>query len=162
MQATRTQLESVLDAAERLLNARERRMLTTEEWDALEHAVAACSEPAANERTEAFTVDDARALVRCVVPMKGDPYQHRCPRDAFEAVAHAVDEATGGFNLEDLRAAANIPWSQAAVAFAFMKERGVVVPYRGAGRRDHAAAGATPFEDAMIEYHALREKGPSA
>lgn len=159
MQATRAQLEALLDAAERLLNAREVQMLTTEEWDALEHAVAACSEPAANERTEAFTVDDAKALVRSVVSMKGAPYQHRCPYDAFEAVAYAIAEAKSGFNLEDLRGAANIPWSQAAVAFAFLKERSVVVP---AGGRNHAAAGTTPIEDAMIEYHALREKGPIA
>jgi len=151
MQATRTQLESLLDAAERVLSARENQMLTTEEWDALEHEVAACSEPAANERTETFTVDDAKALVRSVVPMNGDPYQHRCPYDAFEAVAYAIAEAKSGFNLEDLRGAASIPWSQAAVAFAFLKER---VP---AGGRNHAAAGTTPFEDAMIEYHALRE-----
>ena len=33
MQATRAQLEVLLDAAERLLNAREVQMLTTEEWD---------------------------------------------------------------------------------------------------------------------------------
>jgi hypothetical protein len=129
-------------------------MLTTEEWDALEHAVAACSEPAANERTETFTVDDTRALVRNVVPMKGEPYQHRCPYDSYEAVAYAIAEAKSGFNLEDLRGAASVPWSQAAVAFAFLKERSVVIP---AGGRNHAAAGTTPFEDAMIEYHALRE-----
>ena len=72
---------------------------------------------------------------------------------------HAVAEATRPFNLEDLRHAANIPWSQAAVAFAFLKERSVVLP---AGGRNHAAAGATPYEDAMVEFHALREKGPSA
>jgi hypothetical protein len=159
MQATRAQLEALLDAAERLLNAREVQMLTTEEWDALEHTVAACNEPPASERTESFTVDDTRALVRSVVPMKGEPYQHRCPEDAFEAVAHAVAEATSPFNLEDLRHAAHIPWSQAAVAFAFLKERTVVI---SAGGRNHAATGTTPFEDAMIEFHALREEGPVA
>ncbi|MBL8746455.1 MAG: hypothetical protein JNK58_08890 [Phycisphaerae bacterium] len=157
MQATRTQLEAVLDAVERLLNAREAQMVTSEEWDAVEHAVAACSEPPTNERAETFTVDDARDLVRSVAPVKGERYQHRCPADAFEAVAHAVAEAKRRFNLEDLRRAANIPWTQAAVAFAFLKERSVVVP---AGGRSHAAASATPFEDAMVEYHALREKGP--
>ena len=90
--------------------------------------------------------------------MKGEPYQHRCPEDAFEAVAHAVAEATSPFNLEDLRHAANIPVTQAAVAFAFLKERSVVVL---AGGRNHAAAGAAPYENAMVEFHALREKGPS-
>jgi hypothetical protein len=33
----------------------------------------------------------------------------------------------------------------------------VVVP---AGGRNHAAAGNAAFEDAMTEYHALREKCP--
>lgn len=146
MQATRAQLESLLesllDAAERLLSARENQMLTTEEWDALEHAVAACSEPDAKARTETFTVDDAKALVRSVVPMNVEPYQHRCPYDAFEAVAYAIAEANSGFNLEDLRSAANVPWSQAAVAFAFLKERSVVVP---AGGRNHAVKLTPPF-----------------
>lgn len=36
-------LRDVLDAATALLAAREDEMLTADEWDALEHAVAACS-----------------------------------------------------------------------------------------------------------------------
>ena len=159
MHPTRTQLSAVLDAAHRLLKAREAEMLTTEEWDALSTAVAAAHEPTAGERVETFAVDATRALVRSVVPKKGDPYQHRCPEDAFEAVAYAVAEATGPFNLEDLRQAAEVNWTQAAVAFAFLKDREIVIP---AGGRNHAATSATPFEDAMIEYHALREKGPTA
>ncbi|MBL8747094.1 MAG: hypothetical protein JNK58_12160 [Phycisphaerae bacterium] len=159
MRATRSQLEAVLNAAERLLAAREAQMVTTEEWDTIGHAVAACREPAASERSETFAVDDARDLVRSVVPARGEPYQHRCPGDAFEAVAHAIADAEGRFNLEDLQRAAKIPWTQAAVAFAFLKERCVVVP---AGGRNHAAASGVPFEDAMIEYHALREKGSEA
>ena len=159
MHATRARLQDLLTAAQAMLSARDAQMLTSEEWDALGHAVAACREPAASQRTEAFAVDDARFLVRAVVPKKGEPYEHRCPEEAFEAVAHAVAEATSPFNLEDLRQAADVNWTQAAVAFAFLKERGVVVP---AGGRDHAAVSATPFEDAMVEYHALREIGPRA
>ena len=92
---TQTQLEAVLQAALYLLGARQDRMLTIEEWDALEHAVAECSEPAANERTESLTVDAAKALVRSVVPMNGEPYQHRCPYDSFEAVAYTSARAIG-------------------------------------------------------------------
>ena len=47
------------------------------------------------------------------------------------------------------------PSTQTAVAMAFMKERGCVVTRY---RRNYAA-GRCVFEDAMIEYHALREKG---
>lgn len=157
MRVPRYQLEALLQAAERLLGAREDQMLTTEEWDELAHAVSACREPAAGERDETFSIDDSGALVRSVIPRRGEPYQHRCPADALKAVAYAVDEATSPFNLEDLRHAADVPWTQAAVAFAFLKERGVVVP---AGGRNHAAAGNAAFEDAMTEYHALREKCP--
>lgn len=152
----RTQLEAVLDAAERLLRARGDRALTTDRWDDRAHAAAACREPPGSRRSESFALDGTGALVRSVVPIKGDPYEYRCAEDAFKSIAHAVDGAAGPFHLEDLRLAAGVTWTQAAVAFVFLKERGVVVP---AGGRAHAAAGSAAFEDAMIEWHALREKG---
>jgi len=153
-------LWAVIDAAAALLAARENQMLTSEEWDALASAVDACREPEPSERTEDFAVEHDH-LVRRVVPApgRGDPYEHRCSKDSFEAVASAVDEAAGPFNLEDLRREAGLPWTQAAVAFAFLKERGVVVPVHG---RSHAAAGSGAYEDAMIEWHALREGAPGS
>jgi|GEM_PF-924733 len=153
-------LEAVLGAAEQLLAAREAQMLTADEWDALEHAVAACREPDPAERDESFRVDPDGCLVRAVAPRRGKPYEHRCPRDGFEAVADSAEqfgERGETFVLEDLRRSADIPWTQAAVAFAFLKERGIVTP---AGGRAHAVDGTGAFLDAMTEYHALREKGP--
>lgn len=50
-------------------------------------------------------------------------------------------------------------WTQAAVAFAFLKEGGTVVPAIG---RNHVAAAGFAFEDAMIEYHVLREGAASS
>jgi hypothetical protein len=147
-------LREVVSAAEEVLAARENQMLTTEEWDALEHAVAAATQPPPDERDETFAVEDG-ALVRRVVPRKGQPYEHRCPQDAYEAAAHAIAELPAGFVLEDVRRAAEITWTEAAVAVAFLKERGCVVPVHG---RKHAAAAATVFEDAMTEYHALYEE----
>ncbi len=147
-------LREVVSAAEAVLAARENQMLTAEEWDALEHAVAAATQPPPDARDETFAVEDG-ALVRRVVPRKGQPYEHRCPQDAFEAAAHAIGELADGFVLEDVRRAAEITWTQAAVVLAFLKERGCVVPVHG---RKHAAASATVFEDAMIEYHALYEE----
>ena len=147
-------LREVVTAAEALLAARENQMLTAEEWDALEHAVAAATQPPPDERDETFAVEGG-ALVRRVVPRKGQPYEHRCPQDAFEAAAHAMGELAGGFVLEDVRRAAEITWTEAAVAVAFLKERGCVVPAHG---RKHVAASGTVFEDAMTEYHALYEE----
>lgn len=148
-------LRDVLKAAQAILAAREDQMLTAIEWDALEHAVAAATQPPANERDETFVVE-AGVLVRRVVPAKGQPYEHRCPLEAFEAVAHAISEADEkGFVLEEIRASAGVTWTQAAVAIAFLKERGCVLPAHG---RRHTAASPVAFEDAMTEYHALAEK----
>lgn len=114
----------------------------------------------ATDRIEHFTVADDH-LVRSVTPARGEPYEHRCPRASYEEIAHAAElfsTQTGdpGFTLEQLAKAASMPSSQTAVALAFMKERGCVVTRY---RRNYAA-GRCLFEDAMIEYHALREKGP--
>jgi hypothetical protein len=57
--------------------------------------------------------------------------------------------------LEELVPKANVPFTQAAVALAFFKERGSVVTER---KRNYAAPGGGLHADAMIEYHALREK----
>jgi hypothetical protein len=107
---------------------------------------------------ETFTVEDGY-LVRRVVPVRGEPYQHRCPAAAFEAVAFAAREAEGGFTLTDLVRVTGMPSTQVAVALAFLKERGIVVP---TGGKRHQANGQAVHLDAMTEYHALREKGPGA
>ncbi len=153
-------LLAIADAAAALLAAREDGMLTSDEWDALACAVQAVREPEPSERTEDFAVEN-ETLVRRVTPApgRGQPYEHRCSKDSFDAIAWAVEEATEPFNLEDMRREADIPWTQAAVAFAFLKERGVVVPVHG---RNHAAAGSGAYEDALIEWHALREGSPGS
>jgi len=151
-------LESLLDTAERLLAAREIGIIASEEWDSLQRAASACREPAAVGRAEVFSVDDGGAMVRAVVPKRGHPYRHRCPPAAFQAVALAASEAEAGFNLEDLQFAAGVTWTEAAVAFGFLKDRGVVSPSSG---RSHTALGPAAFEHAMIEYHAMRG-GPAA
>jgi len=103
---------------------------------------------------ETFRVEDGM-LVRAVIPERGTPYEHRCPLAAYEEVAHAID-ALGDerSSLEDLVARTKLPHTQVNTAFAFMKERGCVVP---AHKRRQKAASNFVFEDAMIEYHALRE-----
>lgn len=89
------------------------------------------------------------------MPARGEPYQHRCELAAFEAVAHAAEEAAGeGFTLEEIADAEGLPFSQVAAALAFLKERGCVTVE---GRRTYPAGGSVHL-DAMTEYHALREK----
>ncbi|MBK7405822.1 MAG: hypothetical protein IPJ41_14690 [Phycisphaerales bacterium] len=142
----------LLDAARRLLDARENQMVTSAEWAALETAVDAFAAPPA--RGESFSVAKDGALVRSVVPAKGEPYQHRCELSTFEAVAHAAEEAAGeGFTLEEIADAEGLPSSQVAAAIAFLKERGCVTTE---GRRSYGR-GPGVHIDAMTEYHALRE-----
>ncbi|MCA9282248.1 MAG: hypothetical protein H6812_10395 [Phycisphaeraceae bacterium] len=104
------------------------------------------------QRDESFSVDRAGALVRSVTPARGSPYEHRCQLWAFENVCHAAEEfGDKGFTLEDLIEWASVPHTQAAVALAFLKERGCVTTE---GRRSYGGGGL--HADAMTEYHALR------
>ena len=106
-------------------------------------------------RDETFTMLDGH-LVRAVAPARGKPYRHRCPLASFERVAHAIDETGGdGFTLETLVEHEDLPFTQVAVALAFMKERGCVTTRY---RRSYAATDGVHL-DAMTEYHALAENG---
>jgi hypothetical protein len=110
------------------------------------------------DRTESFSIA-GNHLIRSVVPARGQPYEHRCPRSSFEEIAHVIDELNRDgrtFTLEELVEITDLPSSQIAVALAFMKERGCVVTQ---WRRNSAACSCL-FEDAMTEYWALAEKGP--
>lgn len=115
--------------------------------------------PATRERIETFEVAD-KHLVRKVVPVRGQPYEHRCPLAAFEQIAHASEElGEQGFTLESLveyerDAGRDVTFTNVAVALAFLRERGILdVRYR----RNYAATDAVHL-DAMTEYHALAEK----
>jgi len=111
------------------------------------------------ERTDTFTFDRAGNLVRSVIPRTGKPYEHRCTRQAFETVAHASGELTEqGFTLEEIAQREDLPFTQVAVALAFLKERGCV---ETEGRRSYPVS-SDLYIDAMIEWHALREQGIKA
>ncbi len=159
-------LLQVLLAAQRLLEARADQMVTAEEWEALNDAVNAATQKPASGPGETFAVDAASgALLRRVVPRRGTPYEHACTRAVYEEVAHAIDlMGSATFTMEEVRAKVGggdeskmPPWSQVATAIAFLKERSCIVPGR---ERKHVAATDDTWLDAMIEYHALREKGP--
>ena len=110
---------------------------------------------ATHERNETFEVVDDH-LVRKVVPRRGESYEHRCLLKSFEQVAHAVDElASEGFTLESLVKHEDLPFTQVAVALAFLKERGIVETRY---RRNYAATQCVHL-DAMTEFCALAENG---
>lgn len=99
-----------------------------------------------------FTVERGW-LVRTVHTTKGGTYQHRCSLDAFKAVcrfieAHADEGVTSGMLWNSL---AHVPCTQAAVAMAFLKERGCLA----VERRRCFPTSAVFFEDALVEFHAL-------
>lgn len=111
--------------------------------------------PATTPHVETFAVEYGH-LVRKVVPRRGNPYEHRCPRASFEQVAHAVDEAGGdAFTLESLAQREDLPLTRVAVALAFLKERGIV---ETCYRRNYAATECAHL-DAMTEFYALAENG---
>lgn len=105
-------------------------------------------------RVEKFRVDRANDLVRAVVPRRGRPYKHRCTKESFEAVVFAIEQNSGGFTLESLVAAEDLPFTQVSVALAFLKERGIVET--GPGRKCYATGGN--HLDAMVEFFAMKEE----
>ena len=109
------------------------------------------------EREVRFEVIDDR-LVQTVVGPEGRGYAHRCDRQTYERVAHAIEEAgQAGVTLEPLARAIHAPYTQVNVALGFLKERGCLVTRL----RRHYPASTFLFKDAMIEYLALAEGKPA-
>jgi len=95
-----------------------------------------------------FEVVDGR-LVRTVTMPGGHGYTHRCTRETFEAVAHAIEARRDeGVTLGMLAEALDAPFTQVNVTLEFLKERGCLVTR---GRRNYPASNFL-FEDAMIEF----------
>jgi len=109
---------------------------------------------------ETFAVEDGH-LVRRMIPRRGKPYEHRCPKDVFEQIAHAAEElGEAGFSIDTLveyeRAAGrDVTFTNVAVTLAFLRERGIL----DTRHRMNYAASAGIHLDAMTEYHALAENG---
>lgn len=111
------------------------------------------------ERTESFTVDRAGYLVRTIVPRSpSKPYEHRCSLAAYQRVANEIDAlGEAGFTGEQIVASTGLPFTQVAVAIAFLRERGCIVTDHKRNYAPHGQVGGV-HADAMLEYHALREK----
>ena len=112
--------------------------------------------PPQREQIERFSIDRTGYLVRSVVPKRGKPYEHTCTKEVYDDVAYAIEQmGASTFTGEAIRDRIDAPFSQVATALAFLKERGCIVPAR---QRRHQAASDYVYEDALIEWHALREK----
>ncbi|MCC6680497.1 MAG: hypothetical protein IT445_06300 [Phycisphaeraceae bacterium] len=95
-------------------------------------------------------------LVRDVELDDGRTYRHRCGLEAYQEVAwyletHGHDGVTTGDLWRNLPGVAS---TQATVALDFLKERGCVV---SEDRRNYPASNCM-YEDAMTEFHALKEE----
>ena len=107
-----------------------------------------------------FRVEDG-CLLMSAVARGGTPYRHACPLESFVLVAHELDAAgTDGITREQLHDRTKIPWTRINVAITFLFERSIV-DRSGRRGRLYVPTSGTVFEDAMLEYHALRENGPT-
>ena len=104
------------------------------------------------DHRQTFALEDGW-LVRTVIKPDGSPYQHRCSQDSYRAVAQFIDEhATDGVTTNGLwDGLPDVPCTQAAIALAFLKERGCVTIRR---RRCYPASKFL-VEDALTEFLAL-------
>ena len=107
-----------------------------------------------------FGVEDG-CLVMSAVARGGTPYRHACPLESFVLVAHELDAAgQQGITREQVHDRTKIPWTRINVAITFLFERSIVERFGRRGRL-YVPASGTVVEDALTEYHALREKGPT-
>ncbi len=115
---------------------------------------------ATDQLTETFAVE-GDFLIHHVVPRRGRPYDHRCPRASFEQIAHAAEElGEHGFTLKSLlkyerEAGRDVTFTNLAVTLAFLRERGMLeIRFR----RNYAVTTMVHL-DAMTEFYALAEDG---
>lgn len=113
----------------------------------------------AHLRNETFGID-GETLLRFVEPRRGKPYRHTCTLEIFNDLALTIETYRGSpFIGDDLVKSMGAPHSQVFTALAFLRERGCIVASYGRASR---AADGFIYEDAMIEWHALREGAPGA
>jgi len=111
------------------------------------------------DRDESFAIEDD-GLIRRVTPRRGEPYEHACTEQVYKDVAWAIEQlGAATFTGEEIRDRLDAPNTQVFTTLAFLKERGCIVPARERRRR---AASDFVYEDAMIEWHALREGAPGS
>jgi DNA-binding transcriptional ArsR family regulator len=147
-------VDTLIHAAQVLLERRHDGMVTPVEWDALKGAADAADRAQPKRRQEGFLVE-GDCLIRRVVPRRGTPYEHVCTIESYREVLYTIEEvAEGGVTIDDLVKQTDLPHTQVAVALSFLKDRGLLETRR----RRNFPADAFLFEDGMIELHALGEE----
>jgi hypothetical protein len=109
----------------------------------------------------AFAVEDGHLVMTARPRSGGEPYRHTCPLASYQDVAHAIEAAgSAGLTREQLHERTGIAWTRINVAIVFLDERSIITR---AGKRGRLVvpASRTLVEDALTEYHALREEGPA-
>src|SRR5687768_2660863 len=109
-------------------------------------------------RTVSYSVTDDGSLRRTIQLSDGKAYTHHCTRAVYEAIAYAMEDGQGHTG-QALSRLLNEPFTQVDVAFQFLKDRGVIETRH---KRRSLAASKCVYEDAMIEYHALQDRGHEA
>lgn len=99
-------------------------------------------------------------LVREAISEIGPMYAHRCSKESFENVVHAMDETTdeNGTSLHDIVRREKLPFTQVNIALEFLKERGLVDVRH---RRSYPATDDT-YLNGMCEFYALAEEPAAA
>ena len=110
------------------------------------------------DRDVQFRFEDG-CLVRTVMggASDGRTYLHRCSKEVFETIAHAISEtpaAGEGTTLTIMARHEKVAYTQVNVALEFLKERGLVTVRH---RRCYPAT-YDVYLDAMVEWHALAEE----
>jgi hypothetical protein len=117
--------------------------------------------PRADYANLAFAVEDGCLVMTARPRLGGASYRHTCPLESFAEVAHAIEAAgEAGLSREELHERTAIAWTRINVALVFMDERSIITR---AGKRGRLVVTRSPVlvEEALVEYHALREKGPA-
>lgn len=125
-------MDELIDAARRLLEARDAQMLGAVEWDALQHALGEALMPD-DDCGEAFVrrgaaVGEEDALVRLLESASGHfSSRSTCDESTLHDVASAFREQhERGFLIEEMRQKVLAAWTEVEVAVAFLVSVGLV------------------------------------
>lgn len=111
-----------------------------------------------------FSVSDGHLVGTTTVP-GGASTTHRCPLATYQLLAFEMQELeVKGFTAESLvkhmKAVLDmvVPAKEVEVVLAFLTDQQCLEPIGRDGKK-YKPAGAFTFDDAMVSYHQVRERG---
>lgn len=96
-----------------------------------------------------FSIDDDNMLVM-IVEGKYTSYKHRCSRETYNSVVEAFDDFRK-HSIEEIANDLDLPWTQTAVAVAFLKEKSLLE----VNNRRNKATKQEIYEHAQEEWEYL-------